>query len=217
MVYWLGQNALRLRLAEFLTQIEKKRDFDIRSHWYVAYTLPRHEKSVADHLIQRDVETYLPLYSSVRKWNRRYAEVELPLFPGYVFVKMAITDKVRVLAHPGVIRLIGFNGNAVAIPDGEVEKLKSLLAVWKAEPYPFLTAGRQVRIKSGPFASLEGRIIRRKGKMRLIVSLEPIERAILLEMDAAEAQLVQLIAPRPQVLISSSALPQMLSGNPSQT
>jgi len=217
MVYWLSQNELRLRLAEFLTQIEKKRDFDIRSHWYVAYTLPRHEKSVADHLIQRDVETYLPLYSSVRKWNRRYAEVELPLFPGYVFVKMAITDKVRVLAHPGVIRLIGFNGNAVAIPDGEVEKLKSLLAVWKAEPYPFLTAGRQVRIKSGPFASLEGRIIRRKGKMRLIVSLEPIERAILLEMDAAEAQLVQLIAPRPQVLISSSALPQMLSGNPSQT
>ena len=216
MVYWLSQNALRLRLAEFLTQIEKKRDFDIRSHWYVAYTLPRHEKSVADHLIQRDVETYLPLYSSVRKWNRRYAEVELPLFPGYVFVKMAITDKVRVLAHPGVIRLIGFNGNAVAIPDGEVEKLKSLLAVWKAEPYPFLTAGRQVRIKSGPFASLEGRIIRRKGKMRLIVSLEPIERAILLEMDAAEAQLVQLIPPRPQILVSPSSL-QMLSGNRNQT
>jgi transcription antitermination factor NusG len=187
------------------------RDFDIRPHWYVAYTLPRHEKSIADHLIQRGVETYLPLYSSVRKWNRRYAEVELPLFPGYVFVKMVITDRVRVLAHPGVIRLIAFNGNAVAIPDGEVERLKSLLGAWKAEPYPFLTIGRQVRIKSGPFASLEGRIIRRKGKMRLIVSLEPLQRAILLEMDAAEAQLVQLMPPCSRVLISSSAPPQMLS------
>jgi len=165
------------------------RTFDIKPHWYVAYTLPRHEKSIADRLINQDVQTYLPLYSSVRKWNRRYVEIELPLFPGYVFVKMAITNRVRVLTHPGIIRLVGFNGNAVAIPDGEVERLRSLLAVWKAEPYPFLTAGKQIRIKSGPFANLEGRIIRRKGKMRLIVSLELIQRAILLEMDAAEAQL----------------------------
>jgi transcription antitermination factor NusG len=158
-------------------------------HWYVAYTFPRHEKAVADRLINQGVETYLPLYTSVRNWNRRRVEVELPLFPGYVFVKMIITDRIRVLAHPGVIRLVGFNGNAAALPDGEIERLRSSLAVWKAEPYPFLTAGKQVRIKSGPFASLEGRIIRRKGRMRLIISLELIQRAILLEMDAAEAQL----------------------------
>jgi transcription antitermination factor NusG len=161
----------------------------VRPHWYVAYTLPRHEKSIADRLIHQNVETYLPLYSSVRKWNRRLVEIELPLFPGYVFVKMVITDKVWVLSHPGVIRLVGFKGNAVALPDGEVERLRSLLVVWKAEPYPFLTAGKQIRVKSGPFANLEGRIVRRKGKMRLIVSLELIQRAILLEMDAFEAQL----------------------------
>jgi len=187
------------------------RDLDVRPHWYVAYTVPRHEKSIADHLTQQDVETYLPLYSSVRKWNRRYAEVALPLFPGYVFVKMSITDKVRVLAHPGVIRLIGFDGNAVAIPDGEVERLKSLLATWKADPYPFLTIGRLVRIKSGPFVNLEGRVIRRKGKMRLIVSFESIQRAFSLEINAAEAQLVQPMSPYSSVLISSSA-PQMLPG-----
>ena len=192
-----------------MVHTETMRIFDNRPRWYVAYTLPRHEKSIAYHLIQQNVETYLPLYSSVRKWNHRHAEVELPLFPGYVFVKITITDRVRVLAHPGVIRLIGFNGNAIAIPDGEVERLKLLLATWKAEPYPFLTVGRTVRIKSGPFASLEGRIIRRKGKMRLIVSLEPIQRAFLLEMDAAEAQLVQLMPSCTQALISSSAPPQM--------
>lgn len=155
----------------------------------MAYTLPRHEKSVADRLIHQDMETFLPLYASMRKWNRRLVEVQLPLFPGYVFVKMLITDRVRVLEHPGVIRLVGFNGNAAALPEGEIERLRSLLAIWKAEPYPFLTTGAQIRIKSGPFANLEGRIIRRKGKMRLIVSLELIQRAILLEMDAAEAQL----------------------------
>ena len=165
------------------------RNVDMRSHWYVAYTLPRHEKSVADRLISQNVETYLPLYSLMRIWNRRRVEVDLPLFPGYVFVKMIITDRVRILAHPGVIRLVGFNGNAVPLPDGEVERLRSTLATWKAEPYPFLTAGKQVKIRSGPFVGIEGRIIRRKGRMRLVVSLELIQRAILLEMDAAEAEL----------------------------
>jgi len=197
-----------------VTQTATTRDFD-KPHWYVAYTLPRHEKSVADHLMYRDVETYLPLYASVRKWNRRYAEVELPLFPGYVFVKMVITDRVRVLTHPGVIRLIGFNGTSVAIPDGEIERLKSLLAIWKAEPYPYLSIGKRVRIKSGPFANLEGLVIRRKGKMRLVVSLESIQRSILLEMDAAEAQLVELMPSCPKVPVSPSLPPQVLSANTS--
>jgi transcription antitermination factor NusG len=161
----------------------------MRPQWFVAYTLPRHEKSVADRLMNQDIETYLPLYTLVRTWNRRRVEVELPLFPGYVFVKMIITKRMQVLAHPGVIRLVGVNGSAVALPDGEVERLRSYLATWKAEPYPFLTAGKQVKIKSGPFIGLEGRIIRRKGRMRLIVSLELIQSAILLEMDAAEAEL----------------------------
>jgi transcription antitermination factor NusG len=88
-----------------------------------------------------------------------------------------------------VVRLVGFNGRAIPLPDGEIERLKSLLSVWKAEPYPFLTPGKQIRVKSGPFANLEGKIIRRKGKMRLIVSLQLIQQAIMLDMDAAEAQL----------------------------
>ena len=176
-------------MGEALAQINIMRNVDMRPQWYVAYTLSRHEKSVADRLISQNVETYLPLYSLAHTWNRRRVEVELPLFPGYVFVKMIIADRVRVLAHPGVIRLVGFNGSAVALPDGEIERLRLSLATWKAEPYPFLTAGKQVKIKSGLFAGFEGRIIRRKGKMRLIVSLELIQSAILLEMDAAEAQL----------------------------
>jgi len=169
--------------------MELIRDVDTRPHWYVVYTLPRHEKVIADRLSCQEVETYLPLYCSMRDWNHRRVEIEVPLFPGYVFVKMIITNKVRVLSQPGVIRLVSFNGSATALPDGEVERLQSSLAIWKAEPYPFLAAGKQVRIKSGPFAGLVGRIIRRKGKMRLIVSLDFIQRAVQLEMDAAEAQL----------------------------
>jgi transcription antitermination factor NusG len=162
---------------------------DGRSRWYAVYTLPRHEKMIAQRLIQREVETFLPLYRAVHRWNRRRAEVELPLFPGYVFVKMFITNKVWVLSHPGVIRLVSFNGRPATLPDDEIETLRSSLAICKAEPYPFLSAGRQVRIKSGPLAGLEGRVLRRKGRLRVVVSIELIERAIVLELDAADAQL----------------------------
>jgi transcription antitermination factor NusG len=168
---------------------ETTQDIDPRQ-WYVAYTLPRHEKAVADRLAHHNVETYLPLYSTVRTWNQRRVELTLPLFPGYVFVRLILRDRSRVLKHPGVVRLVGSNGNATPVSDSEVEKLRSTLAIWKAEPYPFLTPGSQVRIKSGPFAGLEGRIIRRKGRLRLVASFELIQRAILLDIDAAEAQLV---------------------------
>jgi transcription antitermination factor NusG len=117
-------------------------------------------------------------------------EVELPLFPGYVFVKMLLDDRVRILSRPGIIRLVSFSGSPAVLPDEEIERLQSSLMIWKAKPYPFLTAGKQVRIKSGCFAGLEGKILRRKGKIRLLVTLELIQSAMLLEVDAAEAQLV---------------------------
>jgi transcription termination/antitermination protein NusG len=164
------------------------KDID-RARWYAAYTLPRHEKAVADRLIQQKVESYLPLYSAVRFWNHRRMEVELPLFPGYVFVKMFLADRGRILSRPGIIRLVSFSGSPAVLPDEEMERLQSSLMIWKARPYPFLTAGKQVRIKSGPFAGLEGKILRRKGKIRLLVTLELIQSAMVLEVDAAEAQL----------------------------
>jgi transcription antitermination factor NusG len=160
-----------------------------RPCWYVVYTLPRHEKAVANRLISQKVTSYLPLYSAVRCWNHRRVEVELPLFPGYVFVRMLLSDRIRILSRPGIIRLLSVNGNLAVFPDEEMENLRSSLAVWKAKPYPFLTSGKQVRIKSGPFAGLEGTILRRKGKMRLLVTLDLIQSAMLLELDAAEAQL----------------------------
>jgi transcription antitermination factor NusG len=160
-----------------------------RPRWYVAYTLPRHEKAVADRLLQQNIESYLPLYPAVRCWNHRRVEVELPLFPGYVFVKMLLADRIRILSRPGIIRLVSFDGHPAVLPDDEIERLQSSLAIWKATPYPFLTAGKQVRIKSGPFAGLEGKILRRKGKIRLLVTLDLIQSAMLLELDAAEAQL----------------------------
>jgi transcription antitermination factor NusG len=162
---------------------------EARPHWYAAYTKPRHEKNVAAQLGMREVETYLPIYRAIHNWNGRKAEVNLPLFPGYVFVKLPLAERVRVLEQPGVVRLVGVNGKATPVPEDDIERLRSSLAFFKAEPYPFMVPGEKVRIRTGPMAGLEGKILRRKGKFRLVVSLELIQRSIVLEIDAGSARL----------------------------
>lgn len=161
----------------------------ISQHWCVAYTLPRHEKAIAEHLGMESISSYLPLYSEVRLWRQRRIQVELPLFPGYIFIRIFAKDKSRVLSRPGVIRLLTMNGDTAVFPDEEMEMLQSSVAKWNAKPYPFLVSGKRVRIKSGPFAGLEGTIARRKGKRTLIVTLDLIHSSMSLDMDAAEAQL----------------------------
>jgi transcription antitermination factor NusG len=164
--------------------------------------MPRHEKAVADQLARRDVETYLPLYKAIHRWNGRRAEVELPLFPGYVFVNTAISNRVRVLEQPGVIRLVGVNGRATPLPDQDIERLRASLALGTAEPYPFLAVGKTVRIKSGPLAGFEGKILRRKGKMRLVISVALIQRSIVLELEAGDAQLVNVSSDKSDLQLS---------------
>ena len=156
--------------------------------WYAVYTLPRHEKAVAEHLAFRQVETYLPLYLSARRWARRRALVQLPLFPGYVFVRISAGERIRVLEHSSVLRLVTFNGKPAALPDGEIERLRAALELGKAEPFPFLLPGKRIRIRSGPLAGLEGKILRRKGKMRLVVSVEAVHRSIVFDLDAPDLE-----------------------------
>src|SRR4051812_11509025 len=80
--------------------------------WYAAYTLPRHEKVVTQQLAQKSVESYLPLYEATHRWKDRRAQVQLPLFPGYVFVHLSLNDRIRVLEVSSVLRLVSFNGMA---------------------------------------------------------------------------------------------------------
>jgi transcription termination/antitermination protein NusG len=156
--------------------------------WYAAYTLPRHEKAVAEQLGLRQVETYLPLYLTARRWAERLVFVQLPLFPGYVFVRISASERIRVLEHPSVLRLVTFNRRPAPLPDGEIERLRAALELGKAEPFPFLIPGRRVRVRSGSLAGLEGTILRRKGRMRLVVSVEAIQRAIIFDLDATDLE-----------------------------
>ena len=155
--------------------------------WYAAYTCANHEKRVAAELGARDVEHFLPLYSSMRLWKDRRVQLQLPLFPGYVFVRLAVRDRQHVVQIPSVVRLVGFGGLPTALPDTEVDIMRSGLSQSLcAEPHPFLTVGRRVRITGGPFAGLEGILKRKRSNLRVVVSLALIQRSVSVEVSAAD-------------------------------
>jgi transcription antitermination factor NusG len=158
-------------------------------NWYAIYTFPRHEKRVAEQVEQRSFPCFLPLYRSVRRWKDRRKELELVLFPGYVFVRMALASKLLVLQVPGVVRLVSFNGQPAVLPIAEIEGLRTRWSSeLKVEPHPYLRVGRRVRVHSGPMQGLEGIIVRRKDCCRIIFSIDLIMRSVAVEVDEADLE-----------------------------
>ncbi len=161
----------------------------LEPHWYAAHTCAQHEKRVREHLEQRSVEAFLPLYQTVHRWKDRRMRVSLALFPGYVFVRIALRDRLQVLQIPGVARLVGFNGQPAPLPDEEIEGIQScLLHGHRLEPHPYLAAGRRVRVTSGPFEGLEGIVQRKKGRVRFIISLNLISRSVAVEINERDLE-----------------------------
>ena len=155
--------------------------------WYAVYTCPRHEKCVAEQVERRQMQSFLPLYRTVHRWKDRSKEVDLALFPGYVFVHLTLKDRLRVLEIPGVVRFVSFQGKPAALPETELESLRRGFAGRvRMTPHPYLQIGRRVRLRSGPMAGLEGVLRRRKEGLRLVISIEMLMRAVAVEVDQAD-------------------------------
>jgi len=174
---------------------EKERDNctapDSQPGWYAVYTCARHEKRVAEQIERRRFSCFLPVYRSVRKWKDRRKELQLVLFPGYVFVHMKLADRSAVLQLPGVVRFVSFRGQPAALSVAEIEMLRERLSrASKVEPHPYLRTGRRVRVRSGPLQGLEGIIVRRKESCRCVFSIDVIQRSVAVEVDEADVELV---------------------------
>jgi len=161
----------------------------LQSHWYAAHVRSRHEKQVARQLEERRVSCFLPVYRSVRRWKDRRKELDLVLFPGYVFVHLDLKDRLRVLQVPSVVRFVSFNGYPAALPDADIEALSNGLAKGvRAEPHPYLKVGHRVRVKYGPLAGTQGILVRRKDKFRVVLSIDLIMRSVAVEVDEADVE-----------------------------
>jgi len=167
---------------------ELSAEYDV-ARWYAAYTSANHEKRVAEQLGVREVEHFLPLYASARRWKDRRVTLQLPLFPGYIFLHMTLRDRLKVQQVPGVARLVGFDGKLAALPEEEIEALRrSFESGVRAEPHPYLTVGRRVRVKSGPLAGTQGILLRRKGNFRVVISIELIQRSVAVDTEVADVE-----------------------------
>ena len=158
--------------------------------WYAARTRPRHEKSVARQLTDRNLISFVPLYRSVRRWKDRQKELQLPLFPGYCFVQMLLDQRLRVLQVPGVIDLVSFQGRPALVPDAEIEALRRTLDGVQFRPHPYLRVGRRVRIEHGPMGGIEGFFVRRKDRTRVVISISLIQRSVAVEVDEGDVAIV---------------------------
>ncbi len=164
---------------------------DPAANWYALYTAPRHEKFVADQINRQGIDCFLPLYRSVRRWKDRRKELAMVLFPGYVFVQMALQNRLRVLRLPGAVRLVGFNGQPAALPEEEIENLRTRLSCsGNIEPHPYLSVGRRVRVRSGPLQGLEGIVVRTKERCRIVLSIHLIMRSVAVEVDDGDVEFI---------------------------
>jgi transcription antitermination factor NusG len=154
------------------------------SRWFALYTASRHEKRVAQHLSQREIEHYLPLYKSERKWrDGSRVTLDLPLFPGYLFIHIPRCERVRALEVPGVLSVVGGTGGEPAwLPDTTIDALRSGLETRPARPHTLLMAGQRVRIRSGALAGFEGFVLRNKNSFRVVLTVEHIMQSYAVEV-----------------------------------
>ncbi len=163
----------------------------LEPRWYAAYTCANREKRVAEQLVGRGVEQFLPLYDSARRWKDRRVRLQCPLFPGYVFVRLALKDRLEVLQIPSVVRLVGFNGQPSPLPENEIASIRNFLAEGhRTEPHPYLHVGRRVCIVRGPLEGLEGILLKRKNNLRIVVSLDLLQRSMAVDVGMADVELL---------------------------
>jgi transcription antitermination factor NusG len=153
------------------------------SRWYAIQTRSRHEKAVAARLQAQSLQAFLPLHRSTRTWkNGVHADVHMPLFPCYLFVRSTVYDRLRILQVPGVLGFAASTAAPTAIPDAEMDALKIIAEKFEPEPHPYLNEGDRIRIITGPLAGMQGILTRRKQEYRVVLTIEAIMRSIAVEV-----------------------------------
>ena len=155
------------------------------THWYAVHTRCQHEKKVARQLTDKGIVSFLPLLSLTRRWSDRNKVVEMPLFPGYLFVrlKLSVESRLPVLQASGVAGFVGVRGWGTPIPDKQIEDVQTLLSRKVLfEPHPFLCEGLRVRVRGGCLDGIEGILVERLSDRSLVLSVEPIQRSLVIHI-----------------------------------
>jgi transcription antitermination factor NusG len=163
--------------------------------WFALQVAGRKEKNVAEALAQKGYEVFLPLYKVRRRRSDRVVNLELPLFPGYLFCRFSSQKRLPILITPGVILLIGSGGAPVPVDEAEIAAVRAIVNSGRSvEPWPALAVGQRVRVEGCSLAGLEGTLLEIKNSCRLIISVTLIQRSVAVEIDRNKVRPIE--APR---------------------
>ena len=160
-------------------------------NWYAVQTRSRHEKMVARQLERQGFATFLPLTTQLRQWSDRRKQVELPVFPGYAFLRMVYQpeQRLRVLSTEGIVSFVGVHGQGIPIPDKQIEHVQMLMAAeTPLESHPFLKVGQRVKIRSGSLNGTEGILVGQEHNRMLVISVELIQRSVSIRLQGYEVE-----------------------------
>lgn len=157
--------------------------------WYAIWTASRHEKVVNLELSKKGLETFLPLMKVLSRWKDRRKLIERPLFPGYLFIHTSLEHRLAILKTAGVVQIVGVKNVPQSIPDQQIENIQILLrSNFRYDPHPSLEVGQRVRVKAGALEGCEGILIRRKNLTTLVLSIELLQQAVAVEIDALNVE-----------------------------
>jgi len=157
--------------------------------WFALRVRSRYEHTVATHLQGRGYESFLPLYTCRRRWSDRFKEIELPLFPGYVFCQFDSLNRLPILSIPGVVHVVGFGKTPVPIDESEITAIQAAVkSGLPSLPWPFLEIGHRVRIEYGPLCGVQGILLGFRGHQRLVLSVTLLKRSVAVHVDEAWVQ-----------------------------
>jgi transcription elongation factor/antiterminator RfaH len=178
---------------------------DEAHHWFAVRVRSNQERIAGAHLRERGYEEFAPSYKTERIWSDRKKQIDQFLFPGYVFCRLNPNDRLPVLSAPGVVDLVGFGRIPTPIPEDEIERVRKMVeSGLLVSPFPFVKVGETVLIERGPLAGLEGILVEEKGRYRLVVSINLLQRSVSAEVDRQSVRPVRVSAafgPRPPVAV----------------
>jgi len=179
--------------------------------WFVLFVRTNQEKTTASRLDHLQIKHFLPCFRSLRQWKDRRVTLDVPLFPGYIFVHLPHAERMRVLTLPNVLYLVGSGSTPAVVTDEEIAWIGRGLQSGNAVPHECLSEGQRVVITSGALAGLKGILLRKVNNTRIVVSLDSIGRAFAVEVDLES---VLALDTKPLVIDGSS--PQKFPAQPSQ-
>ena len=158
-------------------------------NWYALWTRSRHEQVVREQLERKRVEVFLPTIRKWSRWKDRKKQIDWPLFPGYCFARFEPHDTLPILKCAGVVSIVSFEGEPAPVPEHELDGIRRLIETDLAfDPVPLIKEGAMVEVVHGPLKGVVGRLVQKKEKARLVLSVDLIGQGVSVEIDAADVR-----------------------------